>query len=169
MKKYKVLWIEDGALGDFADLVGPVNVDGSYDLSIALNATQGIEFIMQSEFDAVIVDIRLPPGDDKQWQKIYYSPETNKDAARLGLLVLRSLLPSKTGKKSEVKIKSIPKWIRAVRFGVLTVENKGEVMKDLEDLDINIKAYRQKNINPSDTVLIELIEDIIRQSTNEGG
>lgn len=164
MQKRKVLWIEDGALGDFDELLGPVNIDGSYDLSIALDASQGIEFIMQTEFDAVIVDIRLPPGDDKQWQRIYYSPETNKDAARLGLLVLRSLLPSKTGKINEVKFKSIPDWIRAEKFGVLTVENQGEVMKDLQDLSISMRAYRQKNINPSDTVLLELIEIVLNQS-----
>lgn len=157
--KHKVLWIEDGALGDLPDLAGVVNVEGSYDLFIALNATEGVEYIVQHghEFAAVIVDIRLPPGEDPRWWRIYNRPDRNKNAARLGLLVLRSLLMPA---QSEVKLGGkIPEWVKADRFGVLTVENQREVQKDLDELGIQI--YRQKTKRPSSHTLLELIREVI--------
>jgi hypothetical protein len=157
--KHKVLWIEDGALGDLPDLAGVVVVEGSYELIIALDATEGIECIMQNEFEAVIVDIRLPPGDDLQWRQIYNHPNKNKNASRLGLLVLRSLLKPE---KSEVKIKDIPKWVNADRFGVLTVESQREVQKDLDELDI--KIYRQKTRKPSTHTLLDLIREVMQHA-----
>ena len=159
---YKVLWIEDGAYGDLPDLIGPVVVDGGYDLDIALNATEGVEKILSDEYDCVIVDIRLQPGEDRRWIDIYNHPEKNKDAARLGLLVLRSLLKPE---KSDVKLDGIEekKWVVPARFGVLTVENQGEVENDLSELNIGKKAYRQKNKGPSVNLLLELIEDVMKQ------
>lgn len=154
--KPKVLWIEDGALGDLPDLAGVVVVEGSYDLVIALDATEGIEWIMQHEFKAVIVDIRLPPGEDIRWRNIYNRPDKNKNAARLGLLVLRGLLKPN---QSEVKIQNLPGWVRPEIFGILTVENQREVQKDLDEL--GIKIYRQKTRKPSTHTLLDLIREVI--------
>jgi hypothetical protein len=153
--KHKVLWIEDGALTELPDLIGPVFVDGKYDLTIASTATEGIENIMQTEFSAVIIDIRLPPGSDKRWINVYSGISSNKAAARLGLLVLRSLLRPE---KSEVKL-NIPSWIRPEVFGVFTVENRSEISEDLDEL--KIRVFRQKNIKPSVTTLLELIKEVI--------
>jgi len=160
--KHRVLWIEDGAYGDLPDLIGPVVVDGGYDLDIALDATQGVEKILGNEYDCVIVDIRLPPGTDRKWIDIHNHPDRNKDAERLGLLVLRSLL---TPEKSEVHVPNIPSWVKedkAKRLGVLTVENQNEVESDLAELEI--EAYRQKNRRPSVNTLLELIQEVMKQS-----
>lgn len=162
---HKVLWIEDGAYEDLPDLIGPVVVDGGYDLDIALDATDGIKKILRTEYDCVIVDIRLPPGEDRRWIDIYNHPNRNKDAARLGLLVLRSLLKPE---KSRVKLDGIKEWVKAARFGVLTVENKGEVEHDLNELGIGIKVYRQKNRSPSVNTLLELIKEVIKQPRERG-
>jgi CheY-like chemotaxis protein len=162
---HKVLWIEDGAYGDLPDLIGPVVVEGSYDLDIALDATEGVRKILRTEYDCVIVDIRLPPGEDRRWIDIYNHPRKNKDAARLGLLVLRSLLkPEKSG----LKLEGIKEWVVASRFGVLTVENQGEVENDLKELDIGINVYRQKNRRPSVNTLLELIEAVRGQPRGRG-
>lgn len=165
--KTKVLWIEDGALGDLDELLGPVNIEGDYDLQIAEDATQAIGDIMREEYKAVIVDIRLQPGDDPQWVKIYNSIETNPNAARLGLLILRSLLPSKTGRPSEVKLRAVPDWVRPEVFGVLTIENVRDLREDLDDLRIDEGMYRQKSINPSDTILLELIKKVMARGHGE--
>jgi hypothetical protein len=162
---HRVLWIEDGAYGDLPDLIGPVIVEGSYDLDIALDATEGVRKILSTEYDCVIVDIRLPPGEDNCWIEIYNHPGKNKDAARLGLVVLRSLLkPEKGG----VKLNGIKEWVVASRFGVLTVENQGEVENDLRELGIGIKVYRQKNRRPSVNTLLELIEEVMKQARGRG-
>lgn len=160
--KRRVLWIEDGAYGDLPEVIGPVVVDGGYDLDIALDATEGVEQILANEYDCVIVDIRLPPGTDKKWIDIYNHPDKYKDAERLGLLVLRSLL---TPEKSVVPVANIPAWVhneKAKRFGVLTVENQNEVETDLEEL--NVSVYRQKNRRPSVNTLLELVQEVMKQS-----
>lgn len=154
--KHKVLWIEDGAHGDLPDLIAPVNVEGFYDLTIAFNATQAIEQLLAQQYGAVIVDIRLPPGDDQRWIDVYNAPETNPNAERLGLLIMRSLLKPQ---ESEVKLESVPNWIRAELIGVLTVENQDEVQKDLDDLGITV--YRQKNKKPSPNTLLDLIRTVM--------
>lgn len=162
--KQKVLWLEDGALSDLPEIVGPVIIDGRYDLVIAFDATEGVEHIMEAEFAAVIVDIRILPGGDRRWIDLHNAADKNKNAARLGLLVLRSLLRPEM---SEVKLGRIPRWVRPAVFGVFTVENQNEVRKDLDELGITI--YRQKTRRPSGMTLLELIEDIVEQARASGG
>jgi hypothetical protein len=160
--KRRVLWIEDGAYGDLPDVIGPVVVDGGFDLDIALDATGGVEKILANEYQCVIVDIRLPPGSDTKWIEIYNHPNKYKDAERLGLLVLRSVL---TPEQSVVRVANIPAWVhknKSKRFGVLTVENQNEVESDLDEL--KIKVYRQKSRRPSVNTLLELVEEVLRQS-----
>lgn len=160
--KRRVLWIEDGAYGDLPEVIGPVVVDGGYNLDIALDATSGVEQILGNEYDCVIVDIRLPPGTDKKWIEIHNHPNKYKDAERLGLIVLRSLL---IPDKSVVRVSNIPGWVqkyKAKRFGVLTVENQNEVESDLAELEIQV--YRQKNRKPSVYTLFELVQEVMKQS-----
>lgn len=159
----KVLWIDDGALGELSELLGPIVVDGSYDLAIATNASDGIARIMQTEFAAVIVDIRLPPGNDKNWTSVYYDTGENKSAGRLGLLILRSLLKPEN---SKIKL-NIPSWVRPDVFGVFTVENRREVETELDEL--SVKVFRQKNINPSNTTLLDLVKEVITAHERELG
>lgn len=164
--KRNVLWIEDGAHGEMSELAGPFNTRVNYHLVIAVDASEGISYIMQAEFDAVIVDIRLPPGDDEAWIDIHNSFGENQNASRLGLLVLRSLLKPR---ESEVKHKHVPPWVRAELFGVLTVENQSEVEGDLRRLGIDIEVFRQKTRRSSENMLLELTERVLaRAKASEG-
>ena len=47
------------------------------------------------EFDAVVVDVRLPPGDDPYWKELHRKAGRDKVHAELGLQLLRWLLESK--------------------------------------------------------------------------
>jgi DNA-binding NtrC family response regulator len=76
MKKIKVLWVEDSARLDLPHLAAPIYMDGNYDLVVAETVSDGIAHIQNENFDAIIVDIRIPPGDDPRWIKQYHkSPE----------------------------------------------------------------------------------------------
>lgn len=156
MKK-KILWIEDGAFVELQSLTGPVYASGRYDLVMALNASEGIRQIMKNTFEAVVVDIRIPPGDDKEWINIYFQAEKNKITARLGLEVLYSLLRPDIAK---VKLKKpIPAWVSPQRFGLLTVETKKEEKEMITELNITI--FRQKTAELPHTALLEIITDIL--------
>lgn len=162
--KLKILWIEDQAFIDLAILTGLVYVRGNYDLIIAPDASEGIRQIMQREFDAVVVDIRIPPGDDPKWKELYTKFGMTKVTARLGLHLLHCLLAPED-KNTKVKLRNIPPWITPTRFGILTVESEREVQDDLRKL--NIQVFRQKTAEMTETTLLELIEEILFNNRSE--
>jgi hypothetical protein len=162
MKKHNVLWVEDGAFAEMSQMSAPIYVSGKYDLVIAENATEGLRELMQKdkEFDTIIVDIRLPPGDDEDFLKLYYNRNENKVAARLGLSLLKRVLKDED---SQIPLRHK----EAKRFGIFTVEGPAELVDDLKALDLeNVKVYQKKETHSKDT-LLEIIEDI--KSSYSGG
>ncbi|HXF41842.1 MAG TPA: hypothetical protein VN687_19145 [Blastocatellia bacterium] len=151
--KTRVLWIEDNAHSDYVHTVGPVLVDGRYDLVIAESASEGIQYVTEQEFDAVIVDLRLPPGDDRRWITVYNHGGSNRTNARLGLEVLHALLRPRDAK---VRLEFIPKWVEPKRFAVFTVEPKVEVQSIIEMLDVNV--YVQKTAEVSTRVILDILQ-----------
>jgi hypothetical protein len=155
MKK-RVLWIEDNALSDLQNVLGPIYMDGHYDLVIAENASEGMSRLTREVFDAVIVDIRLPPGEDNDWIKLY-NDRPYGARPRLGLLLLYSLFYPK---EAAVNFGEMPKWIRPERFGVFSVESKAELKQDLDKLKISV--YEQKTAATSTRIILDLLERIAR-------
>ena len=152
--KTRVLWIEDGAFSELMSLGAPIYSSGLYDLTIALTAGEGYQHLLGKEFDAVIVDIRLPPGSDPFFIKAF-KQLNSKVAARLGLRLLQRVL-APTGEHT------VPDWINPKRFGVFTVETLVEIEHELEEL--GIKVYRQKTETLPKTVILNIIEEILSQS-----
>jgi hypothetical protein len=153
--KNKVLWVEDGALVHLPELAAPLYRSGKYDLTLALNASEGLEHLLASEFEAVVVDIRIPPGDQKDWIDIYQA-KGNVVEARLGLELLRALFGSSDAK---VSLARRPDWLRPDRIAVLTVENWYEVKDELDAL--GIRFFKQKTTELMQRSLLELVEQIM--------
>lgn len=156
MAKHNVLWIEDGAFAEMDRMSAPIYVSGEYDLVIAIDATEGLHALMRSdkEFDTIIIDIRLPPGEDPEFLKLYYNRGESKVAARLGLALLELVL--KDGEKNQIP----PHHREAQRFGIFTVEGPGELEDDLKALELeDLKVYQKRETN-SKYMLREIIEDI---------
>jgi hypothetical protein len=153
----KVLWIEDAASMDLADLSGPVIMCGKYDLDTALDATEAGEKIARSEYDAVVVDIRIPPGWDQAWVDYYAGRHSNKTAARLGLQLLHSLLAPE---RAQVRIERnrIPSWVTPTKIGILSVETRKELEDDLRVLGVRVQREKRPDRL---TDLLEVIEEII--------
>jgi DNA-binding NarL/FixJ family response regulator len=154
----KVLWIEDNAMADLQELLAPVYVDGTYELTLAENASDAIKQLWKSEFVAVIVDIRIPPGQDKNWQELYRTRGNSNKAARLGLEVIRTALQQ----EASITRASPPVWLSPTRFAVFTVESGAEVEQDVRKL--GVKVYRQKRVATPPTVLLDLIARIKEQT-----
>lgn len=153
---YKVLWIEDGAFVEIPHFAGPVVLSKKYTLRVAFNVSDAVKQIQSAEYDVVIVDIRILPGADPDWENLYKKSGYNKIDARLGIKLLFSLLKSD---EAAVKLSNIPSWISPVKFGVFTVEGEREVKDDLDEL--GVAFYRQKKAGISRKTLLELIEAII--------
>lgn len=157
-RKHRVLWIEDGANAEMALAAGPVYSDGHYDLIIAPDVSEGIRYLQDNEFDAVVVDIRLVPGNRKNWIDLNKEFGSDKVQARLGIHLLYSFLRPETAK---VKLKNVPRWVRPERFGVLSVEPQAQIDADLKALGVT--AYAEKNTAKDKNVLKDIIVKILAQ------
>lgn len=155
--KYKVLWIEDGAFVEVSSFTGPVFAQVIYDLDVVVNVSDALKQIREDNpYDAVIVDIRIPPGFDVEWENFYRQTGGNKINARLGIQLLYSLLKPV---KASIQLKNIPSWVSSKKFGVFSVESKEDVQNDLNEL--GIKSYKKKKPGLSNNTLLELIEEVI--------
>jgi CheY-like chemotaxis protein len=152
--KIRALWIDDGAMADLVELTGPVIASGRYTLSIALSISDAIAEMQRREFHVVIVDIRLPPGELKDWNRLYQKGGENRATAKLGLDFLKACL----GKHPHVKLSPDLEWAnREELFGVFTAER--EVMEaQVRALGINV--YHVKEVDPPRRKLLELIDEV---------
>ncbi len=153
----KVLWIEDGACDDIPQLVAPVEVDGGYDLVVALNVTDALECIERSQFDAIVVDLRLPPGEHPYWVTIYNQQGNDSGLAKLGLECIKSLLRDR---EALIKLEDVPAWIRPEIFGVLTVDPYGESGIGLILKRLSVDTFLQKTADLSPTALLEMFDQL---------
>jgi len=137
-----------------------VYLDGRYDLVVAEDVSRAIRHLQRREFDAIIVDIRLPPGDDSAWIQLYRKSGADKVAARLGLRMLATILNSPD---AEVTRDGNLSWITPERIGVLTVESYNEVKEKLEAYGIQQSQFRQKRADAPETLLLDIIESVLEK------
>ncbi len=151
----RALWIEDGARSELSHLSGPVLYDGRIELVLAEDLTTAVEYLLEEEFDAVIADVRLPPGDDPYWKELYRKAGRDKVHAELGLQLLRWLLePDDTP-----GLPPPPAWLSAKRIAVFSVDCKSEIASTLDSLGIEL--VQQKRADLPDTILRELIDRLL--------
>jgi CheY-like chemotaxis protein len=162
MKRYRILWVEDGARFDLPHLAAPVFMDGNYDLCIVENVADCIAYVQTQAFDVIVLDIRIPPGDDQQWISLYKKAGTDKVSARLGLKLLYSLIGSN---EAEINLNNRPSWIAPDKIGIFTVESKSELDEHLQKLGIHV--YQQKKADVAETVLIDLIKHVIQHNETQ--
>lgn len=155
--KTKFLWIEDNARTDLVHLLPPIYMDGRYDPVIAPTVAEGVYQMKKAEFAAVVVDIRLLPGNDPDWKALYVKEGAEKGTARLGLFLLFSLFSPRI---DDVKIMddNLKKWVKASRFGVLTVEDlhSGDLAEALRTFRITV--CEQKTTRSPNTTLLKMVE-----------
>jgi hypothetical protein len=159
-KVYQVLWIEDDALFDLNDLATAVSSSLKYKLKIARNVTEGIENILRREFDVIIVDVRLPPGNDQRWAELFINARAEVEqnlGNKLGLQLLHTLL-NRNGKHA-VTI-DIPSWVTPDRFAVFTVEERSTCEPHLTDLGVKVHVKKKAGLPPS--TLRDLIDLVLK-------
>jgi DNA-binding NarL/FixJ family response regulator len=159
-QKCRVLWVEDGARYDLVNIAAPVYMDEKYDLVIAEDASSGIADLLKDVSDVIIVDIRIPPGIEKDWIKLHQDSGSDKVSARLGLDFLYTILGH-----PDAKIKlgdKRPAWITPTKIGVLTVESELELVEHLKQLQINV--YYHKRVEMPEEILLKLIENVFLQN-----
>ena len=154
----KVLWIEDSARLELANLTGPIFFRGTCDLTLAEDVSTAVRLLQTERYDALVVDIRLPPGRDAQWQRQYQEAGASKVTAQLGLKLLSWLLKADKSICGEEP----PAWIASYYIAVFTVETRQEIRNNLDDLGIAV--FQEKTANISDDTLDKLIHEVFAQT-----
>ncbi len=160
-KKPCVLWIEDSARLELRNLVGPLLFSKKFEFALAEDITTAVSLLRAKPFEGVIVDIRLPPGTDPGWRRLYQQSGYDRVHAQLGLKLLYWLL----ARDDSIHPDSPPSWIKPNHVGVFTVESKAEVAKHLDAL--GIRVFKQKVAGLRDTTLLDLIDEILAQATSD--
>jgi len=154
--KTKVLWVEDSARLELRNLTGPIYISGDYDMNLAEDATTAVRYLQTKEYDAVILDMRIPPGIDDFWVNVYRERGEDKADAKLGLELANWLFNG----TSEFSVPR-PQWIQPYHVGVFTVENDPSLHSRLELLKISV--FEHKVAGLSDMILIEIVNRIKAQ------
>jgi CheY-like chemotaxis protein len=163
--KKRVLWVEDSARFELASVLGPIFASHRYDLTLAENASTAAEYLRRRQFDAIIVDIRLPPGSHRYWRSIYKDAGSDRTNAKLGLALLSWLLASSKGKGKPARpgndsVPLRPAWqIPPAQIGVFSVENRGEIGGDLQALGVSIQHEKRPGL--PDTILLDIVTEIL--------
>jgi len=147
----KVLWIEDGIYSEMRKHASPVRIELGYSLDIAESASEGLAKILTSEYDLVVVDIRLPPGEDHEWKAIQRKHLAGGGPARLGLTLLQKLLGEDPIEK--------PAWVDASRFAVLTIETYNNIGPAVRDLGIRVCHHKERLSEP--TALLRVVKEAL--------
>jgi len=156
MTKPFVLWVEDSARFELAHFMGPIYASRKYDITLAEDATTAARYLQTLQFDVIILDIRLPPGNDQYWGKVYERAGSDKAIAQLGLALLNWLFaPDPSDKKKPAP----PKPIKPAQIGVFSVEGATEIGQNFAQL--GIVNFLQKRPGLQDTILLEFIETIL--------
>jgi hypothetical protein len=154
--KTKVLWVEDSAGLELRNLLAPILVGDEIVVNLAEDATSAVRYILTKEYDALVLDMRIPPGMDDYWIKMYRERGEDKADARLGLEIANWLC---NGQSAFTYARPI--WATPHRVGIFTVENDPILHERLNELGIQV--YQQKTAGLKDTILIEIIEKILKQ------
>lgn len=166
-QKRKILWVEDSARFELAPLVGPVLASRRYDLTLAENASAASERLLRTRFDAIIVDIRLPPGVHPYWVDIFRGAASDRVNAKLGLALLSWLFGAKEAgaTRNGKPVPPLPDaWkVLPQQVAVFSVENRSEIGATLELFGVTVMHEKRPGL--PDTILLQILSEVLAQSS----
>ncbi len=161
-EKTKVLWVEDSARLELRNLTGPIYISGDYHMNLAEDATSAVRYLQSQVYDAIILDMRLPPGIDDYWIRVYQDRGEDKADARLGLELANWMFNGRAKFPF-----TPPAWVRQYHVGVFTVENDADLHARLDEL--GIRVFQHKTAGLADTILIDIIMRILQEQASDRG
>jgi CheY-like chemotaxis protein len=154
--------VEDEAHSELQYLYAPVVVAG-FDLHVAGDASQAVAELQTRKFDAVIVDIRIPPGHDRRWIDLYERAGADPAAAKLGIHLLRALLSGGRGDAGiSLRTEEVPKWLKPQLCGVFSVEVGSDVDSDLKEHGLTVSRVKGPDLDIF--ALLDLIKEVLAHS-----
>jgi CheY-like chemotaxis protein len=154
--RYKVLWVEDNAESDLFHFLAPVNVDGRFDMDIAVNATEACTRLQAEAYDVVIMDSRIPSGHADDWKIRETRIQQRSPIVRLGLEILKIIL------KEEEKPPILSENRKVDKYCVFSIDPKTELTTG-ENADLVAFDYERKTTSMPRNILVQIIEKSLRR------
>ena len=155
-----ILWLEDQG-EDLVEMLAKVTHAG-YEVALASDIARALHHLAPNgpHYDWLVVDLRMQPGDNREWSLYGYNLSRSSPPVRLGLDLLRSMFVPREKLPRELPKVERPSWVTEKNTGILTVES-------FEDTAVQLKAvlgddvrsrYVSKNVtqDPSGQ-LLELV------------
>lgn len=125
----KILWIEDETDNGMIDFRVWLEDNDEFELTIARNATQGLQYLRKEVFNAIVVDIRIFPGSDPFFNKVYYQRNKNGKAyEKLGIALIAKIFDENSDILGDNKI--------AKKVGVFSIEPQSDFKSLLEEWEL---------------------------------
>lgn len=160
MSPIRILWIEDEALYQLNALMGPVLYNyRTHHIELATTASDAQRLLCQGEYDVIIVDMRIPPGEHPAWKNIYRSQGNDKNKARLGAYLIEWMVGHTT---SDQDLPALPHPIPAHCIAIFTAE-ESKAVQDL--LNLGVALYQPKDSNYPDDILIRITERVLQSKS----
>ena len=161
-RKKEVLWIEDDATYNLQYVASPVIMNPRLDLTLAATVTEAIHQLSRKQFDAVVFDLRMPPGEYDDWITMKQYLNRTGMPPRLGLHLLLNLFDCAPDDKLRVPIPSDSFRPNINRVGILSVDSLDDVGDMLQCTRFHTNNYRQKRAGMSSRILLNLITQLVR-------
>lgn len=157
-KKTYVLWVEDDAMYNLQYIASPVVMNPKYDLTLAITVSEALDHLQRREYDVVVFDLRLPPGEERDWVQLNQRLSEAMEPPRLGLHLITNLYGTANGHTLALpQVKQPP----IARIGILSVDSWEDVEDGLNGLQFLKTNYRQKSVGMPSDILLHLVEEIL--------
>jgi CheY-like chemotaxis protein len=147
-----ILWIEDAAYTDYASLLTWVLVDGRFAIDVASDASVALNKLATRRYEVVILDLHLPPGQDRFWADRYQRIAAEGRVPLLGLELLEEAL-------SRAASEPALSWLSPERICVLSIESPGWIQQRIREAGVS--RYREKDLFLPEGVLVEIAADML--------
>ncbi len=159
IRRYNVLWIEDESL-DLARQAAAVFSQVIYRMRIARTATEAVKLLSNDLlYDAIIVDMRLEPGDDDHWRQLSQRRTRGGQRILLGQQLIYSLLGHE---EAVVRLQPKPP-VEPHLLAVMTVEPLHHIQEFMQQIGLD---PRERYVNKTDGLahdaLLQLIQRIVQ-------
>ncbi|MGB1250696.1 MAG: hypothetical protein ACPG8W_08810 [Candidatus Promineifilaceae bacterium] len=161
-RKKAVLWIEDDATYNLQYVASPVIMNPHLDLTLAATVTEAVHQLTRKNYDAVVFDLRLPPGDFNEWISMKQYLNQVGEPPRLGLHLLLNLFQCAPDEKLRVSIPQMTSQVDINRVGILSVDPLDDVGSMLQCTSFRADNYRQKRAGMSSRILLNLVERLVQ-------
>lgn len=179
--KKSVLWIEDDAAYNLDYLASPLIMNPRYDLVLAANISEALHSLRsRATYDAIVFDLRVPPGNQANWKALHQELSQARTAAQLGFYLLLGLLDLRhpMHHKHDLQIPPLLKGrVNVQNIGIMSVDVSSTILHELRDMRVrdaqqsvmlNLQSrvestsfYKQKQVGMSNRSLLELVKAII--------